>query len=125
LDATVCWLSDNPLRPTARFLLKHGTRTVQAIIALSSRFDEQSLTHTDSPDSLNLNEIGRVLIRTSEPLPVDDYATNRRTGAFLVIDPADGTTAAAGMIGAPLAVLNTEPHTTGNHLFPVFPGRGG
>jgi len=100
-------LSDSALRPPARFLLKHGTRTVQAIISVNSRFDEQTLSHVDSPDALSLNEIGRVFIRTSEPLPVDDYATNRRTGAFLVIDPGDGATMAAGMVGAPLGVLNT------------------
>jgi sulfate adenylyltransferase subunit 1 len=108
-DATICWLSDDPLRTPARFLMKHGTRTVQAIISLTSRFDEQNLSHVDSPRSLNLNEIGRVSIRTSQPVPVDAYTTNRRTGAFLVIDPADGTTVAGGMVGVPLAVLDTAP----------------
>jgi sulfate adenylyltransferase subunit 1 len=51
---------------------------------------------------LTLNEIGQVFIRTAEPVPVDEYATHGRTGAFLVIDPADGTTLAAGLVGAPL-----------------------
>jgi sulfate adenylyltransferase subunit 1 len=109
LDATICWLSDGPLRPPARLLIKHGTRTVQAVVSLNSRFDEQTLSNVDSPDSLRLNEIGRVSIRTSEALPVDDYTTNRRTGAFLVIEPGDGSTVAAGMVGAPLAILDTEP----------------
>ena len=33
---------------------------------------------------------------------LDEYATHRRTGGFLLVDPADGTTLAAGMIGATL-----------------------
>jgi sulfate adenylyltransferase subunit 1 len=105
LDATLAWLADKPLRPGARVLVKHGARTVAAIVGeLRSRFDEQKLATVDGPESLSLNEIGQVSVRTAEPVPVDDYATHGRTGAFLVIDPADGTTLAAGLVGAPLPV---------------------
>ncbi|MBM7772542.1 sulfate adenylyltransferase subunit 1 [Actinokineospora baliensis] len=106
-EATLAWLSDKPLRAGARVLVKHGARTVQAIVGeLNARFDEQKLTTVPDPDSLALNEIGRVLVRTAEPLPVDDYAVNRRTGAFLVIDAADGSTLAAGLVGAGLPALS-------------------
>jgi sulfate adenylyltransferase subunit 1 len=109
LDATVCWLSDKPLRPGARVLVKHGTRTVQGIVtSIDSRFDEQKLSTVDDPGSLVLNEIGRVGLRTSEPLPADDYTASRRTGSFLVIDPVDGGTLAAGLVGAPLPVLESS-----------------
>ncbi|WP_035304187.1 sulfate adenylyltransferase subunit 1 [Actinokineospora inagensis] len=113
-DATVAWLSDKPLRPGARVLVKHGARTVQAVVPeLTSRFDEQRLTTVPAPDSLSLNEIGRVIVRTAEPLPVDDYAVNRRTGAFLVIDAADGSTLAAGLVGAGLQALSANPDDNG------------
>ena len=106
-DATLCWLSEKPLTPGARVLVKHGARTVQAIVTeLRARFDEQRLASVDSPTSLGLNEIGRVAIRTAEPLPVDGYYSSRRTGAFLVIDAADGGTLAAGLVGAGLPVLD-------------------
>ncbi|MFL6142579.1 MAG: sulfate adenylyltransferase subunit 1 [Labedaea sp.] len=102
LDATLAWLADKPLRHNARLLVKHGARTVPAIATtLVSRFDEQRLTTIGNPECLQLNEIGRVLLRLAEPLPVDDYAADRRTGAFLVIDPTDGGTLAAGLVGAP------------------------
>lgn len=106
LDATVCWLAEKPLQPGARVLVKHGTSTAQAMVTeLSARFDEQQLSSVDTPDALQLNEIGRVRLRTSAPLPVDEYADGKRTGSFLVIDPSDGTTLAAGLIGLPLAPL--------------------
>jgi sulfate adenylyltransferase subunit 1 len=109
LDATLAWLSEKPLRPGARVLVKHGARTVAAFVdQLTARFDEQRLSTVDFPETLQLNEIGQVHIRTAEPLAVDDYTVNRRTGAFLVIDPADGTTLAAGLAGAPLPVLRPE-----------------
>jgi sulfate adenylyltransferase subunit 1 len=107
IDATVCWLSEKPLRAGARVLVKHGARTVQAIVGeLRARFDEQNLASVDSPDSLELNEIGRITLRTAEQIPVDDYSSSRRTGAFLVIDAGDGGTLAAGLVGAPLPVLD-------------------
>jgi sulfate adenylyltransferase subunit 1 len=106
LDATLAWLADKPLRPGARVLVKHGARTVAAIVSeLRSRFDEQQLSTVDDPESLLLNEIGQVSLRTAEPVPVDDYRTHGRTGAFLVIDPSDGTTLAAGLVGTPLPLL--------------------
>ncbi|WAL64047.1 GTP-binding protein [Amycolatopsis cynarae] len=109
LDATLAWLSDKPLRPGARVLVKHGARTVPAFVEkLTARFDEQRLSSVDSPETLELNDIGAVRVRTAEPLPVDDYAVNRRTGAFLLIDPADGTTLAAGLAGAPLPILRGD-----------------
>ena len=108
IDATVCWLAEKPLQPGARVLVKHGTRTVQAIVTeLSARFDEQQLSSVGNPDSLQLNEIGHVQLRTAEPLPIDEYAVSRRTGSFLVIDPSDGTTLAGGLVGIPLAPLAT------------------
>ncbi|QUQ68012.1 sulfate adenylyltransferase subunit 1 [Kutzneria sp. CA-103260] len=106
-DATLCWLGDKPLRPGARVLVKHGARTVQALVTeLRSRFDEQTLSSVDGPESLSLNDIGRVVVRSAEQLPIDDYADSRRTGAFLVIDPADGSTLAGGLVGAPLSQLD-------------------
>ncbi|AOS65074.1 sulfate adenylyltransferase subunit 1 [Actinoalloteichus hymeniacidonis] len=109
IDATLCWLSERPLRAGARVLIKHGARTTQAVVdQLTARFDEQRLVTIPDPAELGLNEIGRVSVRTAEPLPVDDYAISRRTGAFLVIDPAEGNTLAAGLVGVPLQALQSD-----------------
>jgi sulfate adenylyltransferase subunit 1 len=100
ITGTLCWLSSKPLKPGARVLVKHGTRTVQALVdELHARFDEQTLSSVDSPGSLELNDIGRVSLRLAEELGVDDYGVSPRTGAFLVIDPKDGDTLAAGLVG--------------------------
>lgn len=99
-DATVCWLADKPLRPGARLLLKHGTRTTQAIVGgLLERFDEQRLAADPNPESLELNDIGRISVRVAEPIPADTYRANRHTGSFLLIDPSGGNTLAAGLVG--------------------------
>jgi sulfate adenylyltransferase subunit 1 len=106
IEATLCWLAEKPLRPGARLLLKHGTRTTQAIVgALHDRLDTDTLTRS-VPDTLEINDIGRVSIRTADKLPVDDYADNRATGAFLLIDPPTGNTLAAGLVGSPLELAD-------------------
>lgn len=105
-DATVCWLGDKPLRPGARLLLKHGTRTTQAIVgSLLERFDEQRLAADPAPEALELNDIGRVGIRVAEPIAADVYRVNRHTGSFLLIDPAGGNTLAAGLVGDALTAV--------------------
>jgi sulfate adenylyltransferase subunit 1 len=107
IDATLCWLGDKPLRPNARLLLKHGTRTTQVIVsAPESRIDTDTLTEVDA-ETLSLNDIGRVTVRTADPLPVDEYADIRATGSFLLIDPPTGNTLAAGLVGTPLTLTNT------------------
>jgi sulfate adenylyltransferase subunit 1 len=111
LAADLCWLAERPLRCGARVLIKHGTRTVRAMVtALTGRLDLDTLSHTEPPAALELNEIGGAWIRLAEPLAVDPYATNRHTGGFLVIDPATGDTLAAGLVGVDPLPHPATPH---------------
>ncbi|GGO39338.1 GTP-binding protein [Streptomyces lasiicapitis] len=104
LAATVCHVADQPLTVGQRVLLKHTTRTVKAIVKqIPSRLTLDDLSQHPNPGQLVANDIGRVVVRTAEPLAIDAYADSRRTGSFLLIDPADGTTLAAGMAGEAFA----------------------
>jgi sulfate adenylyltransferase subunit 1 len=85
--AAVCHLADRPLRVGDRVLVRHTTRTVQAIVADLAGAREPAV-----------NDLGRIALRTAEPLALDDYAVSRRTGAFILVDPADGATLTAGMV---------------------------
>ncbi len=99
IDATVCWMADEPLRPGARYALKHTASAVKAKVeAIEHRVDVHTLAPDRDATELALNEIGRVRLRTSAPLIVDPYRTNRRTGAFILIDEATNVTVAAGMV---------------------------
>ncbi|MFJ8438468.1 sulfate adenylyltransferase subunit 1 [Kitasatospora griseola] len=100
IEATVCHLNERPLHVGARVLLKHTTRTVRALVKeISYRIDIDTLEQRSGAEGLNVNDIGHVVLRTAEPLAVDTYRDNRRTGSFILIDPADGTTLTAGMAG--------------------------
>jgi sulfate adenylyltransferase large subunit len=99
--ARVCWMSERPLEPRSRLLVKHTTRTVPARVdELISRVEIETLDEVPSPERLELNDLARVRFRLAEPLAVDRYAENRATGAFIVIDEATNDTVAAGMVEA-------------------------
>ncbi|MFE5206972.1 sulfate adenylyltransferase subunit 1 [Streptomyces sp. NPDC056600] len=100
VEATVCHVADRPLTEGHRVLLKHGARTVKAVVKeIPSRLTLDDLSLHPRPGQLAANDIGRVVLRTAEPLPLDAYETSRTTGAFILIDPADGSTLTAGMAG--------------------------
>src|SRR4029079_18751961 len=81
LDATVCWMSETPMQPGARYLAKHTTTTHRAVDEeLLYRIDVDTLHRETDATGLELNEIGRVRLRTSAPLAYDAYRRNRSTG---------------------------------------------
>jgi sulfate adenylyltransferase large subunit len=99
LEARVCWMSERPLEPRARLVLKHTTRSVRAIAdELLSVVDMHTLEEGASPERLELNDLGRVSFRLAEPLCVDPYADNRATGAFVLVDESTNETVGAGMV---------------------------
>lgn len=97
-DATVVWLSADPMLPGKTYLFKHTTQTVSGQIdSLRYRVDVNTLHRSPSPE-LNLNEIGRCAVTLSQPIYFDAYKRNRSTGAFIIIDRLTNATVGAGMI---------------------------
>jgi bifunctional enzyme CysN/CysC len=99
VTADVCWMTDAPLRERGRYAIKSTTRSARAVVeAVEHRVEIDTLRHDASADELGLNDIGRVRLRTSEPLMVDPYASNRTTGSFILIDETSNDTVGAGMV---------------------------
>jgi len=99
IEARICWMSERPLELRAKLAVKHTTRSVRAIVdELVALTDIHSLDDVPGPQKLELNDIGVVRLRLSEPLTVDPYAESRETGAFILIDEASNDTVAAGMV---------------------------
>ncbi|MEV4164393.1 sulfate adenylyltransferase subunit CysN [Nonomuraea dietziae] len=100
LEAMVCWMADGvKLAPRSKLSIKHTTRTARALVReLHYRLDVNTLHRDEGATSLGLNEIGRVSLRVTQPLFVDDYARNRMTGGFILVDESTNTTVGAGMI---------------------------
>ncbi len=102
-ECLVCWMSEHPLDPRRRYLVKHTTRTAMVGgVDVRYRIDVETLRRDDDVTSLELNDLARVHMRLSTPLVFDSYRRNRVTGSLIVIDEATNETVAAGV------VLDTE-----------------
>jgi bifunctional enzyme CysN/CysC len=103
IDAMVCWLSsDTGLSAGTTYVLLHTTRETRTTVkVLEYRLDINTLHRDDKAETLSLNEIGRVRLRTQKPLLFDPYRRNRVTGSFILIEEATNNTVAAGMITGP------------------------
>lgn len=100
LDAMVCWMSDaRELQSRQKLVIKHTTRVAKAMVTdMQYRLDINTLHRDEAATSLALNEIGRLTLRTTQPLFYDEYRRNRQTGSFILIDEATNATVGAGMI---------------------------
>jgi len=100
IDAMVCWMDETaPLRVGGKYFIKHTTRSARTIVKqLNYRLDVNTLHRDENAQALALNEIGRVQLRTTQPLMCDTYGRNRTTGGFILVDEATNRTVAAGMI---------------------------
>ena len=100
LDARICWFSGSKkLTQGGKYLIKHTTKAAQAMISeITYKVDVNSLRKNEEDTEFNMNDIGRIKFRTSEPIFYDTYRRNRNTGSFILIDPFTHQTLAAGML---------------------------
>jgi sulfate adenylyltransferase subunit 1 len=99
VDAELCWFDAEPQVPGIPYLLKHGTRTVRATLAPpTERIDVDSLARVPVRAPLAMNDIGRVQVTVQQALPFEPYASNRVTGAFILVDEVTHRTVGAGVV---------------------------
>jgi bifunctional enzyme CysN/CysC len=98
-ECLLCWLSEQPLSPQRRYLVKHTSRTATLGAAeVRYRIDVETLHRDESAATLELNDLGRVHLELGSPLVFDSYRRNRVTGSLILIDEATNETAGAGVI---------------------------
>jgi bifunctional enzyme CysN/CysC len=126
IEATVCWMSENPLRAGEHLALKHTTRTVRAAVeSIDVLLDIATLHEETPPDQLQLNDIARITLRTSAPVVADPYGENRTTGAFILVDEDSNDTVGAGMVRViEEPARPQEPHSPGVTWHDTGLGRG-
>lgn len=99
ISAMVCWFSDTPLQQRGKYIIRHTSREVKALVKeVNYKVNINTLHKIEDDLELGLNEIGRITLRTSAPLIHDSYTKNRTTGSFVLIDAQSNETVAAGMI---------------------------
>jgi bifunctional enzyme CysN/CysC len=98
-ECLLCWMSEQPLSPQRRYVVKHTTRTATVgKVDVRYRIDVESLRRDVDVSTLELNDLARVHMELSSPLVFDSYRRNRVTGSLIIIDAASNDTVAAGVI---------------------------
>ena len=98
-SAMICWLHNSPSKPRAKYTILHTSNEQKAMMKeVLYKIDINSYSRIEDDPEFKMNEIGRVVIKTTRPLMIDEYRDNRVTGSFVLIDDATNETVAAGMI---------------------------
>ena len=108
-DAMLVWMAQKEMRPGRQYLLQSANGLVGvSVAAIDYRVDVNSLEHVSATE-LALNDIARCTITAERQLLFDPYATNRRTGSFVLVDRMDNATVAAGMILGASSIWDRSP----------------
>jgi sulfate adenylyltransferase subunit 1 len=118
VHASLVWMDAEPLDRARRYLVKHSSHTVSAFVGkVNHKIDVGNFAH-EPAETLEMNHIGSVRINLSRPIAFDPYATDRATGALILVDPVTNRTVAAGIIVSGEDAAYEVPFADGN-LGPV------
>ncbi len=100
IDAMVCWMTErSDLVAGTKLGIKHTSRWARALVKeVQYELNVNTLHREENAHTLALNQIGRVQLRTTQPLFFDEYRRNRSTGSFILVDETTNATVGAGMI---------------------------
>lgn len=99
VSAIICWMDNKSALPGQKLLLQqHSFRTKAVLKKIEGKLDIHTGELVEDLNNVGLNEFARVWIKTADPVTYDPYATNRRTGAFILIHEQTNNTVAAGVI---------------------------
>lgn len=99
VELMVCWLSDRKLAVGGKYAIKHTTKEARSIIKeVKYKVDINTLEKVEGNTEVGLNDIAKIVIRTTSPLFFDSYKKNRATGSLIIVDEGTNVTVGAGMI---------------------------
>ena len=94
-----CWFNEAEMQLRQRYLIRTAVaETVGIVQQIDYRLDINTLEHIKEVNSLKMNDIAVITIKTANPLVVDKYGANRVTGSLVFIDPDSFETVGAGMV---------------------------
>ena len=101
IDLDICWMSERPLYPGDRLIVRHNASMIKAIVKeIYHRTDVHSFEKQHA-ENLQLNDIASIRLRTAKPLVFDAYKKNRATGGLILVNEHSFDTVAAGMLREP------------------------
>ena len=99
IELMICWLSEKKLAVGGKYAIRHTTKDARCIVkSVEYRLNISTMETLEDETEIGVNDIGKITIKTTQPLVFDSYRQNRITGCLILIDEATNTTVGAGMI---------------------------
>ncbi|PAW94533.1 sulfate adenylyltransferase [Mucilaginibacter sp. MD40] len=98
IEADLCWMDTRGLDTSLTYLVQHNTKTVRCKIREILYKVNINTLEKDFDEDFKLNDIGRVVIKTAEPLAFDPYQENKANGGAIIIDSRTNVTVGALML---------------------------
>ncbi|WP_373236184.1 sulfate adenylyltransferase subunit CysN [Cohaesibacter celericrescens] len=99
ISAHLIWMDSTHLLLGRPYIIKMGSQQVQTTVtSLKHKLDVNDASHLTAGKTLELNEIGFCNMAFAEPLAMDTYEENQKTGSFILIDRFTNQTVAAGLV---------------------------
>jgi sulfate adenylyltransferase subunit 1 len=99
LEVMICWLGEKPLQPGGKYTLRHTSREVRCVVKeIAYKININTQEQIEADKQVGLNDIAKVILKTTAPLAIDKYSSNRNTGSIILVDEATNVTVGAGMI---------------------------
>ncbi|MDQ7948828.1 MAG: GTP-binding protein [Pedobacter sp.] len=97
IAADLCWMDTRSLDPSLTYFIQHNSKITRCKIdEVVYKVDINTL-EKHAADEFKLNDIGRVVLKTADPLAFDLYHENRATGSAILIDGRTNLTVGALM----------------------------
>lgn len=97
VKATLVWMDEKKAQPGSKYLLQAGAKTVICKLAgIDALIPPENPAEVKDADSLSLNDIARVQLKTASPVFLDAFKNNRLNGVFILIDMQTNNTVAVG-----------------------------
>ncbi|HEY1023955.1 MAG TPA: GTP-binding protein [Sphingobacteriaceae bacterium] len=100
IEADLCWMDTRALDTSVPYFIQHNSKLTRCKVQdILYKVNINTLEKVNA-DSFQLNDIGRVMIKTADPLAVDLYQDNKQNGGAILIDSRTNLTVAALMFRA-------------------------
>jgi sulfate adenylyltransferase subunit 1 len=100
IEVDLCWMDTRALDTSLTYLIQHNSKVTRCRVQeVLYKFNINTLDKVYEED-FKLNDIGRIIIKTADPLAFDLYQDNKANGGAILIDSRTNVTVGALMLRA-------------------------
>lgn len=99
IEAIVCWLDKKELNEGNKYFIQHKSKLLKALVKeIEYKIDVNTLEKIPATESIRLNEVVKVRLKTASPLVFDSFEESNATGNAILVDETSNSTVGAVMI---------------------------